>query len=99
MSKKHQYDKTTDENGEKLDPFHEMLEVLDIEHLLRFRKRLEKVGRKKMVEILSVEIKERDGKEQEAAKAERAKLEAERLEIEKLEKQQKQEQKQKQSKK
>jgi hypothetical protein len=59
MSKKHQYQKDNDEHGEHLDPFFEMLEILDTEHLLRFCKRLEKVGRKRMVEILTKEIEER----------------------------------------
>ena len=49
-----------DENGQKLDAFFEMLEVLDTEHLVRFRYRLQKFGRKRMVEILDQEIKERD---------------------------------------
>lgn len=46
-----------------MDPFEEMLRVMDYEYLLRFRRRLEKVGRKRMVEILSEEIAMR--KEQE----------------------------------
>jgi len=78
MSKKHQYKNEKDETGEQLDPFHEVLQVYDTEHLLRLRKKLEIVGRKKMVEILTVEIKERDEAEKERAKAEHAQLEAER---------------------
>ena len=49
-----------DENGNKMDPFDEMLKVMSTEHLIRFRRRLEKIGRKQMVEILTEEIKERD---------------------------------------
>ena len=52
-----------DENGNKMDPFEEMLHIMDYELLLRFRKRLEKVGRKRMVEILSEEIEERKEEE------------------------------------
>ena len=50
-----------DENGDPMNPFAEMLRVMDIEQLIRFRKRLEKVGRKRMVEILTDEIEEREG--------------------------------------
>jgi len=60
VSKKYKYENTNDENGQKLDAFFEMLEVLDTEHLVRFRYRLQKFGRKRMVEILDQEIKERD---------------------------------------
>jgi hypothetical protein len=63
MSKKNQYKTDKDEHGEPLDPFFEMLEILEVEHLLRFRRRLEKVGRKRMVAILTEEIKEREAKE------------------------------------
>ena len=63
MSKKNQYKAENDEHGEPLDPFYEMLQILDVEHLIRFRRRLERVGRKKMVSILTSEIKERDAKE------------------------------------
>ena len=52
-----------DENGEKMDAFAEVLRVMDIEQLIRFRRRLEKVGRKRMVEILTEEIDERDAEE------------------------------------
>jgi hypothetical protein len=58
--KKQKPDKTTDENGEPMNPFGEMLRVMDVEHLIRFRRRLEKVGRKRMVEILTDEIEERE---------------------------------------
>jgi hypothetical protein len=71
MSKKHQFKGANDEHGEALDPFYEMLEILDTEHLLRFRRRLERVGRKKMVEILTAEIKEREAAEKEALKKQR----------------------------
>lgn len=42
------------------NPFAEILHVMDTEHLIRFRRRLEKIGRKRMVEILTDEIEERD---------------------------------------
>jgi hypothetical protein len=73
MSKKNQYKTENDENGEPLDPFFEMLQILDVEHLIRFRRRLEKVGRKKMVSILTSEIKEREAKEKADSEEERAK--------------------------
>lgn len=60
MAKKHEFKQETDENGDSLDPFYEMIEVMEVEHLIRFRRRLEKVGRKKMVEILTSEIQERE---------------------------------------
>jgi hypothetical protein len=78
MSKKHQFKDVKDEHGVALDPFHEMIEVLETEHLIRFRRRLEKVGRKKMVEILTAEIEERDGAEKEGAKPEQARLKEEK---------------------
>jgi hypothetical protein len=56
------------------NPFAEMLAVMDIEQLIRFRQRLQKVGRKRMVEILTDEIQEREGIE----KAEAEKQHAER---------------------
>jgi hypothetical protein len=68
MSKKHQYKQAKDENGEELDPFYEVLEVLDTEYLIRIRRRLEKVGRKEMIQILSQEITERTAKEAREAK-------------------------------
>jgi len=74
MSKKHQFKGARDEKGEELDPFHEVLEVYDTEHLIRLRKKLEMVGRKKMVEILTEEIKERDRTDKERAKAEHDKI-------------------------
>jgi hypothetical protein len=80
MSKKHQFQNENDEHGEKLDPFHEMLQVLDVENLLRFRKRLEKVGRKRMVQILSEEIAERDHQAKAEAKAEAEAIDQERRE-------------------
>jgi hypothetical protein len=49
--------------------FGEMLRVMDVEHLIRFRKRLEMVGRKRMVEILTDEIEEREGIEKEEHEA------------------------------
>jgi hypothetical protein len=51
------------------NPFAEILHVMDIEQLIRFRRRLEKVGRKRMVAILTDEIQEREALE----KAEHAK--------------------------
>jgi hypothetical protein len=42
------------------DPFAEMLAVMDTEQLIRFRWRLQKIGRKKMVRILSEEIDSRE---------------------------------------
>jgi rRNA maturation endonuclease Nob1 len=52
------------------DKFAEMLRVMDTEHLIRFRWRLNKDGRKRMVEILTEEIEEREAleKEERAAK-------------------------------
>jgi hypothetical protein len=58
QANKKKHDK--DEHGNDMDPFQEMLHVMDVEGLIRFRRRLEKVGRKRMVEILTDEIKERD---------------------------------------
>jgi hypothetical protein len=54
-----------------MNPFAEMLRVMDIEYLIRFRRRLEKVGRKRMVEILTDEIEERKGLEKEQRDADR----------------------------
>jgi hypothetical protein len=45
------------------NPFAEMLRVMDVEQLIRFRKRLQMVGRKRMVEILTDEIEEREALE------------------------------------
>jgi len=42
------------------EPFAEMLSVMDTEQLIRFRHRLGKIGRKRMVKILSEEIAERE---------------------------------------
>jgi hypothetical protein len=42
------------------DPFAEMLAVMDTEQLIRFRHRLGKIGRKRMVKLLSEEIAERE---------------------------------------
>lgn len=58
-----------DENGHDMNPFAEMLRVMDVEHLIRFRRRLEKVGRKRMVEILTDEIEEREAIEKAKAGA------------------------------
>jgi hypothetical protein len=69
--KKQKPDKSTDENGEPMNPFAEMLRVMDIEYLIRFRRRLEKVGRKRMVEILTDEIEERQALEKEQRNANR----------------------------
>jgi hypothetical protein len=54
------------------NPFAEMLAVMDVEQLIRFRKRLEKVGRKRMVEILTDEIEEREGIEKAQAEQQHA---------------------------
>ena len=78
MSKKHQYKETKDEDGEQLDPFFEMLQVLDVEQLIRFRRRLEMVGRKKMVAILTDEIKERDEKDKAEGQARQVQIKAEK---------------------
>ena len=50
------------------DPFAEMLSVMDVENLIRFRVRLKKIGRKEMVKILSEEIEDREKTEKEEAK-------------------------------
>jgi hypothetical protein len=55
------------------NPFAEILAVMDIEQLIRFRKRLEKVGRKRMVAILTDEIQEREALEKAAAEKQHAK--------------------------
>jgi hypothetical protein len=47
------------------NPFAEILHVMDLEQLIRFRRRLEKIGRKRMVEILTDEIEEREALEKE----------------------------------
>jgi hypothetical protein len=47
------------------NPFAEMLGVMDTELLIRFRRRLEKIGRKRMVALLTEEIEEREGLEKE----------------------------------
>lgn len=57
-----------DENGQPMDPFIEMLRVMDTEQLIRFRRRLSKVGRKRMVKLLSEEIKERERQNQDGYK-------------------------------
>jgi hypothetical protein len=54
-----------------MNPFAEMLRVMDVEYLIRFRRRLEKVGRKRMVEILTDEIEEREALEKEQRNADR----------------------------
>lgn len=51
------------DQDEPIDKFGEILAVMDIEQLIRFRKRLEMAGRKKMVEILTFEIKAREAQE------------------------------------
>lgn len=56
-------DRSKDENGKDMNPFNEMLKVMEFEHLLRFRRRLQKVGRKRMVEILTEEIDAREAEE------------------------------------
>jgi hypothetical protein len=47
------------------NPFAEMLHVMDLEQLIRFRWRLNKIGRKQMVQILTAEIEEREALEKE----------------------------------
>jgi hypothetical protein len=42
------------------EPFAEILAVMDTENLIRLRHRLGKIGRKRMVKILSEEIAERE---------------------------------------
>jgi hypothetical protein len=42
------------------EPFAEMLAVMDTEQLIRFRHRLGKIGRKRMVKMLTDEIAERE---------------------------------------
>ena len=44
------------------DPFIEVVNVLDVEQLMRIRYRLEKIGRKKMVKLLSEVIKQGQSK-------------------------------------
>lgn len=44
------------------DPFAEILQVCDVELLIRFRKRLEKIGRKRMVKLLTEEIEDREAR-------------------------------------
>jgi hypothetical protein len=46
-------------NNEDINPFAEMLRVMDIPELIRFRARFKKTGRLRMVEILTDEIEER----------------------------------------
>lgn len=57
-----------DENGKPMHAFGEILKVSDIELLIRFRHRLQKVGRKRMVQILTEEIEEREAIEAAEAK-------------------------------
>jgi hypothetical protein len=51
------------------EPFAEMLGVMDVEQLIRFRVRLKKIGRKKMVKLLTEEIEDREKTEKEEAAA------------------------------
>lgn len=69
-----QKDQTHDENGQPMNPFSEMLKIMDVEHLIRFRQRLKKVGRKRMVEILSEEIETREELERKEVKMRQAAL-------------------------
>ena len=57
------------------EPFAEMLAVMDVEQLIRFRYRLKKIGRKLMVKILTEEIDERDKLEREEAAAKKTERE------------------------
>jgi hypothetical protein len=63
---------TTNTSEPELDRFQAILDILNIEDLIRFRRRLEKVGRKRMVEILSDEINERQALEKKEAEKEHA---------------------------
>jgi hypothetical protein len=54
------------------NPFAELLQVMDIEQLIRFRQRLQKVGRKRMVAILTDEIQEREAIEKAQAEKQHA---------------------------
>jgi hypothetical protein len=65
-----------DENGKPLNPFGQILAVMDTEHLIRFRRRLEKVGKRRMVEILTDEIEEREQLAKKEAKQRREELKA-----------------------
>jgi hypothetical protein len=56
----HNHETDQDEQGHPLNPFAEILCVMDTEHLIRLRRRLEEVGKKRMVEILTDEIEERE---------------------------------------
>jgi hypothetical protein len=67
-----------DENGKPLNPFGQILAVMDVEHLIRFRRRLEKVGKRRMVEILTDEIQEREKLAKKEAKQQREDLERSR---------------------
>jgi DNA polymerase II large subunit len=67
QEQKMDYTQDQDENGKPLNAFGEILRVMTVEHLIRFRRRLEKVGRKRMVEILTDEIVEREQVEKAAA--------------------------------
>lgn len=62
-------------DDKQIDKFAEMLSVMDSEHLLRFRKRLEKVGKKEMVRILTEEIKTKEAAEKKDEDDRRARLE------------------------
>jgi hypothetical protein len=61
-------DTDKDENGKPLNAFGEILKVSNTELLIRFRHRLQKVGRKRMVEILTDEIEEREALEAKQAR-------------------------------
>jgi hypothetical protein len=52
------------------DRFQAILDILNIEDLIRFRCRLEKVGRKEMVKLLTEEIERRKALEKEEAEKE-----------------------------
>jgi hypothetical protein len=54
------------------DPFAEMLGVMDVENLIRFRVRLKKIGRKKMVKLLTEEIEDREKTEKDEAEKKKA---------------------------
>jgi hypothetical protein len=75
MKKPSKQDNDQTAESEPLDKFGELIRVMDVEHLLRFRRRLEKVGRKRMVQILTYEIKAREALERKQDKERVAELE------------------------
>jgi hypothetical protein len=72
-NKAHSHSHDQDENGKPLNAFGELLRVCDLELLIRLRRRLEKIGKKRMVQILSDEIEERERLEKAEAQTPRKK--------------------------